>query len=55
VVTRIADEHGFAIDVERQQGSGATFRVNLGSRLPWDSERPPPMAPIPPSSVPPPA
>jgi signal transduction histidine kinase len=33
VVKRIADEHGFAIDVESGAGRGATFRVNLGPRL----------------------
>lgn len=54
VVKRIADEHGFAIDVESEQGSGATFRVNLGPRLAWDSERPPPPVSMPPNSVPPP-
>jgi signal transduction histidine kinase len=30
VVKRIADEHGFAIQVESQAGRGATFRVLLG-------------------------
>lgn len=34
VVKRIADEHGFAIDVESGAGQGATFRVNLGQPLP---------------------
>jgi two-component system sensor histidine kinase HydH len=53
VVKRIADEHGFAIDVFSEQGSGALFRVNLGARVAWDSDRPP--APLPPNSVPPPA
>ena len=33
VVKRIADEHGFAIDVESGAGQGATFRVNLGPPL----------------------
>jgi signal transduction histidine kinase len=33
VVKRIADEHGFAIDVESGAGQGATFRVNLGQPL----------------------
>jgi len=32
VVKQIADEHGFRIDVESEQGEGATFRVTLGSR-----------------------
>lgn len=31
VVKRIADEHGFSIDVESAQGQGATFRVCLGA------------------------
>lgn len=30
VVKRIADEHGFSIDVQSERGSGATFRVRLG-------------------------
>jgi two-component system, NtrC family, sensor histidine kinase HydH len=30
VVKRIADEHGFAIDVESESGQGATFRIDLG-------------------------
>jgi two-component system, NtrC family, sensor histidine kinase HydH len=30
VVKRIADEHGFSIEVESERGQGATFRVNLG-------------------------
>ena len=30
VVKRIADEHGFAVNVESTQGQGATFRVDLG-------------------------
>jgi signal transduction histidine kinase len=29
VVKRIADEHGFPIDVESDAGQGATFRVTL--------------------------
>ncbi|HEY3495713.1 MAG TPA: ATP-binding protein [Polyangiaceae bacterium] len=33
VVKRIADEHGFAIDVESGAGEGATFRVSLGREL----------------------
>jgi signal transduction histidine kinase len=53
VVKRIADEHGFSIDVQSAQGSGATFRVDLGAKLLWDSDRPPPL--LPPGSVPPPA
>lgn len=31
VVKRIADEHGFAIQVESQAGRGATFRVLMGA------------------------
>lgn len=34
VVKSIADEHGFAIDVESGAGQGASFRVNLGPPLP---------------------
>lgn len=34
VVKRIADEHGFVIDVESGAGQGATFRVNLQKPLP---------------------
>jgi signal transduction histidine kinase len=30
VVKRIADDHGFAIDVESDLGRGAVFRVRLG-------------------------
>lgn len=37
VVKRIADDHGFSIEVESSKGSGATFRVLLGPRLPLDS------------------
>ncbi|HEY3233687.1 MAG TPA: ATP-binding protein [Polyangiaceae bacterium] len=33
VVKRIADEHGFGIDVESAQGRGAEFRVHLGPPL----------------------
>ena len=33
VVKRIADEHGFVIDVVSGTGQGATFRVNLGPPL----------------------
>jgi signal transduction histidine kinase len=33
VVKRIADQHGFAIEVESGTGQGATFRVNLGAPL----------------------
>lgn len=32
VVKRIADEHGFTIDVESERGYGATFRVDLGQQ-----------------------
>ncbi|MBK9000262.1 MAG: two-component sensor histidine kinase [Myxococcales bacterium] len=31
VVKSIADAHGFALDVESEQGQGATFRVQLGA------------------------
>jgi two-component system, NtrC family, sensor histidine kinase HydH len=31
VVKRIADEHGFSIEVTSERGSGATFRVDLGA------------------------
>lgn len=31
VVKSIADAHGFAMDVESEQGQGATFRVQLGA------------------------
>jgi two-component system sensor histidine kinase HydH len=34
VVKSIADQHGFAIDVESGAGQGATFRVDLGKPLP---------------------
>ncbi len=30
VVKRIADEHGFAIQVDSEEGGGATFRVSMG-------------------------
>jgi signal transduction histidine kinase len=30
VVKRIADEHGFSIDVESSEGKGAKFTVDLG-------------------------
>ena len=30
VVKRIADEHGFSIEVTSERGRGATFRVDLG-------------------------
>jgi hypothetical protein len=30
VVKRIADDHGFSIDVESESGRGATFTVWLG-------------------------
>lgn len=38
VVKSIADEHGFAIDVESGAGQGATFRVNLGRPVPAAAE-----------------
>jgi signal transduction histidine kinase len=34
VVKRIADDHGFRIEVDNTLGSGAVFRVSLGSRVP---------------------
>jgi signal transduction histidine kinase len=34
VVKRIADEHGFSIHVESEPGAGATFRIDLGKRIP---------------------
>jgi signal transduction histidine kinase len=34
LVKRIADEHGFPIDVESGSGRGAIFRVGLGSVVP---------------------
>jgi signal transduction histidine kinase len=40
VVKRIADDHGFGIDVESSKGSGALFRVRLGPRLPLEFDRP---------------
>ena len=33
VVKRIADEHGFAIDVKSQKGNGATFIVRMGGAI----------------------
>jgi signal transduction histidine kinase len=33
VVKRIADEHGFTIEVRSQKGKGASFVVTLGRRL----------------------
>lgn len=39
VVKRIADDHGFGIDVESEKGSGALFRVRLGPRMPLGAER----------------
>jgi signal transduction histidine kinase len=38
VVKAIADEHGFAIDVESAEGRGATFRVHLGLQPPIEAE-----------------
>lgn len=32
VVKRIADDHGFSIDVESEEGRGARFRLDLGER-----------------------
>jgi signal transduction histidine kinase len=40
VVKRIADEHGFRIDVESAEGTGALFRVNLGALLDESAELP---------------
>jgi two-component system, NtrC family, sensor histidine kinase HydH len=37
VVKRIADEHGFAIEVTSREGQGATFRVDLGASLGQES------------------
>jgi signal transduction histidine kinase len=53
VVKRIADEHGFSIDVASERGRGARFRVALGPRLPPDGTE----VNLPPHlhSVPPPA
>ncbi|HVU01779.1 MAG TPA: HAMP domain-containing sensor histidine kinase [Polyangiaceae bacterium] len=52
VVKRIADEHGFAIDVESESGQGATFRVRMGPRAFLPEGAAPAEAPK--SSVPPP-
>lgn len=52
VVKRIADDHGFAIDVESERGRGAVFRVRLGPRQVVDGELP--HVPLSFSSVPPP-
>jgi signal transduction histidine kinase len=53
VVKRIADEHGFSIDVASERDRGARFRVALGPRLPPDGTE----VNLPPHlhSVPPPA
>lgn len=32
VVKRIADDHGFSIDVESEPGAGATFRIDMGKQ-----------------------
>ena len=42
VVKRIADEHGFVIDVSSEQGEGARFAVQLGPVLPPAQQDPPP-------------
>jgi two-component system, NtrC family, sensor histidine kinase HydH len=39
VVKRIADDHGFPIEVESSKGSGATFRVLFGPRRSLDPDR----------------
>ena len=39
VVKRIADDHGFPIEVQSSKGSGATFRVLLGPRRSLDVDR----------------
>lgn len=52
VVKRIADDHGFRIDVASEQGRGATFRVELGPPLRESPAQTPPGVP---SSFPPPA
>jgi signal transduction histidine kinase len=52
VVKRIADEHGFAIEVDSERGAGATFRVTMGPRYPLSGESP--ALPAHRSSVPPP-
>ena len=33
VVKRIADEHGYLIEVQSQKGQGASFIVSLGRRV----------------------
>jgi signal transduction histidine kinase len=38
VVKRIADDHGFSVDVKSAPGGGTTFRVNLGPRQPLSGE-----------------
>ena len=40
LVKRIADDHGFKIEVESSKGSGALFRVLLGERVHLESDRP---------------
>jgi len=42
VVKRIADEHGFVIDVSSERGEGACFAVQLGAVLPAADAEPPP-------------
>jgi signal transduction histidine kinase len=52
VVKRIADDHGFAIDVDSERGRGAVFRVKLGPPQPMAGALP--HVPVSFSSVPPP-
>ena len=52
VVKRIADEHGFSLDVKSERGSGATFGVKLGPLRTVDAGEP--VALPPKRSVPPP-
>jgi two-component system sensor histidine kinase HydH len=40
VVKRIADDHGFAIEVSSERGRGARFRVVMGAKAPAEPESP---------------